>query len=224
MHRVIAVFVLACVIAAAASVGAQTPAPTPRPHPLYRLQPTDVLELQYRYSPEFNQTTSIGPDGFVHLLLLGAVRVGGLSVEEAQTRILELARQRLRDPEMVLILREFEKPYVTVAGHVTNPGKLELGAGLTVVQAIAVAGGFRSDAKHSQVLLFRRFSADEFETQAIDVKRLMSRKGLREDFGLRSGDLIVIPQDRISKIERFVRWANIGVYVNPAGLLSGQPQ
>src|SRR2546421_11710593 len=91
----------------------------------YRLQPGDVLEVQYRYSPEFNQTITIQPDGYVSLEIGGDVKVGGLTVEQARQAILRRASQRLQDPEATLILKEFQKPYFVVAGEVAQPGKIE---------------------------------------------------------------------------------------------------
>ena len=84
-------------------------------------------------------------------------------VDEAQSKILGIARTRLREPEVTLVLREYEKPYVTVAGYVTTPGKVELKGPMTIVEALALAGGFRPDGKQSQLILFRRTNAEEYE-------------------------------------------------------------
>jgi polysaccharide export outer membrane protein len=185
----------------------------------YRLRPTDVLELQYRYSPEYSQTVSIGPDGYVSLQLIGPISIGGLTVEEAQARILTVARTRLRDPEVTLILREYERPFVTVAGYVTTPGKVELKGPMTIVEALALSGGFRPDGKQSQVILFRRATADEYETQLFDVKKLMSPDGRQQDVMLQANDLLVVPQNRVSKVDRMVKALNLGFYLNPLQLL-----
>src|SRR5215467_12197397 len=108
-HTLISLFICAAAMAAApASSGFA------ERDPRYRLQPTDVLELQYRYTPEFNQTISIQPDGYVNLELFGDLKLGGLTLVEAKAAILDLARRRLNDPELVLILKEYEKPHITV--------------------------------------------------------------------------------------------------------------
>src|SRR5437870_9876982 len=64
----------------------------------YRLQPGDVLEVQYRYSPEFNQTVTVQPDGYVSLEIGGDVKVAGLTIEETRRAILRKAAARLQDP------------------------------------------------------------------------------------------------------------------------------
>ena len=108
------------------------------------------------------------------------------------------------------------KPQITVGGEVTTPGRFDLRGPTTAVQAIAMAGGFKAaSAKHSQVVLFRRVSADTGETKILDLKRIMNAPAMEEDPALKPGDALFIPQNRVSKIERFVKWGNFGVYWNP---------
>ena len=92
----------------------------------YRIQPSDILEVHYRYSPEFDQVVTVQPDGFAAFLLAGDLKIQGLTADQAKAAILEKVSQRLKDPEIVLILKEFEKPYFTVGGEVTTPGRFEM--------------------------------------------------------------------------------------------------
>src|SRR2546422_6688641 len=71
----------------------------------YRLQPGDVLEIQYRYSPEFNQTVTVQPDGYVTLEIGGDVKIAGLTVEQTRQTILRRASARLRDPVATIVLK-----------------------------------------------------------------------------------------------------------------------
>jgi polysaccharide biosynthesis/export protein len=184
--------------------------------PRYRLQSTDTVEIHYRYTPEFDQTITVQPDGFATLQIVGDIKLRGLTLEEAHTAIVEKARQRLRDPEITLLLKDFEKPYFVVAGEVANPGRFEMRGTITAVQAIAMAGGFRSgSAKHSQVILFRRVGSDLAKTQILDLKAAMSPSATEPLADLHPGDMLVVPQNSISKIERFVKWGNIGLFMNP---------
>ena len=182
--------------------------------PRYHLQPSDVLEVHYRYSPEFDQTVTIQPDGFVALQLVGDLKLQGLTVEQAKAAILEISTRRLKEPEITLVLKEFEKPYFVVAGEVTNPGKFEMRGQISAVQAIAMAGGFKTpSAKHSQVILFRRVGPDMAKTEILDLKAAMSTATTEQLTDLRSGDMLVVPQNRISKIERLVKLSNIGAFI-----------
>src|SRR5581483_8932666 len=101
-------------------------------------------------------------------------------------------------------------------GEVANPGRFDLQSDTTVLQAIAIAGGLKAaSAKHSEVILFRRINQDQAETKILNVKELMRSPNLQEDIALHPGDMLLVPQNRISKIERIVKLANMGVYWNP---------
>lgn len=186
--------------------------------PRYRLQPTDVVEVHYRYTPEFDQTVVIQPDGFVNLQIVGDLKLQGLTLEQVKAAILEKASLRLKDPEITLVLKEFEKPYFVVGGEVANPGRFEMRGPTTALQAIAMAGGFKTaSAKHSQVILFRRVGPDLAKTNLLDLKAAISTSATEPLADLHPGDLLVVPQNRLSKIERFVKWGNVGLYWNPLG-------
>ena len=131
--------------------------PSPSGTPAIVCSLPDVLELHYRYSPEFDQTVTVQPDGFVALQLVGDLKRRILTVNQAKGAILEMAGQRLKDPEITLVLKDFEKPYFTVGGEVTSSGRFEMRGSITALQAIMMAGGFKTaSAKHSQVGPFRK--------------------------------------------------------------------
>ena len=92
----------------------------------YRLQPGDVLEIQYRYSPEFNQTVTVQPDGYVSLEIGGDLKIAGLTIEQTRQTILRRASARLREPVATIVLKEFQRPYFVVAGEVAQPGRIEM--------------------------------------------------------------------------------------------------
>jgi len=179
----------------------------------YLLQSSDVLEIHYRYSPEFDQTVTVQPDGFVSLQLIGDLKLRGLTVDQAKASILEKASERLKDPEITVVVKEFEKPYFVVGGEVNSPGRFEMRGSMTALQAIAMAGGFKTaSAKHSQVILYRRVGPDLAQAEILDLKVAMN-PGFTEPLAdLHPGDLLIVPQNRISKIERFVKWGNWGTY------------
>jgi polysaccharide export outer membrane protein len=182
--------------------------------PRYRIQPSDVIEVHYRYTPEFDQTVTIQPDGFVALQIVGDLKLQGLTLDQVRAAILAKASLRLKDPEITLVLKDFEKPYFVVGGEVANPGRFEMRGQVTAVQAIAMAGGFKAaSAKHSQVVLFRRVGPDLAKTEILNLKSAMSAKNTEPLADLRAGDMLIVPQNAVSKIERFVKWANIGTYI-----------
>ena len=111
--------------------------------------------MQFRYTPEFNQTVTVQPDGYIALEIGGDLKVAGLTVEETKQAILAQANKRLQDPVATIVLKEFQKPYFVVSGEVAQPGKIEMRQKVTALQAIMLAGGMKESAKSSQVIVFR---------------------------------------------------------------------
>jgi polysaccharide biosynthesis/export protein len=177
----------------------------------YRLQASDVLELEYEYTPEYNQTATVEPDGTVRLKLLGSVKVAGESLDEATKTIKDKASLSLNKPEITLTLKDFVKPHFTVYGEVTKPGVYDIHGAVTVLQAIALSGGVKDSSKETQVLLIRKMNADVAEVKVINTKLMASVKGAREDFDLRPDDMLIVPKNRLGKIEPYIRVASMGL-------------
>ena len=181
----------------------------------YRLQPGDVLEIQYRYSPEFNQTVTVQPDGYVTLEVGGDLKIAGMTVDQTRQAILKKASTRLQDPIATVILKEFQKPYFVVAGEVAQPGKIEMRERVTAIQAIMLAGGMKESAKSSQVVVFRKINSDIAEVKLLNLKSIRRTSDLENDLTLQPGDMVFVPRDKISKIERFMRVASVAAFIAP---------
>jgi polysaccharide export outer membrane protein len=181
----------------------------------YRLQPGDVLEIQYRYSPEFNQTVTVQPDGYVSLEVGGDLKVAGLTIEQTRQTIVRRASARLREPVATVTLKEFQKPYFVVAGEVTQPGKIEMRERVTAIQAIMLAGGMKETARSSQVVVFRKINSDMAEVKLLNLKTIRRTSDLENDLTLQPGDMVFVPRDKISKIERFMKLASVAAFMAP---------
>jgi len=159
----------------------------------YRLRAGDVVDLNFPFVPDFNQTLTVQPDGYLTLHALGPLRVDGLTVPELTETLRTRYSSLLRDPVITVALKEFEKPYFIVAGEVERPGKYDLRGETTVSQAVAIAGGLKARAKHSSAVVFRRLSAGGFETRTLDLKKMLNDAQLGADVRLASGDMLFIP-------------------------------
>jgi polysaccharide export outer membrane protein len=159
----------------------------------YRLRAGDVVDLNFPFVPAFNQTLTVQPDGYLTLHALGPLRVDGLTVPELTATLRTKYSSMLRDPVITVALKEFEKPYFIVAGEVERPGKYDLRGETTVSQAVAIAGGLKARAKHSNAVVFRRLSAGGFETKTLDLKKMLNDAQLGADVRLASGDMLFIP-------------------------------
>ena len=185
-------------------------------NPRYRLRKTDSFDVDFAFSPEFNQTVAVQPDGYVTLKEVGSIHVEGETVPELTQTLKEAYAKILHDPVLVIALRDFEKPYFIASGQVAKPGKYDLRSPITVTEAVAIAGGFNDSAKHSQVVLFHPTADGVFEAKLLNVKQLLASRDLHEDMYLQPGDIVYVPQNALSKIRKFIPNTSIGAYYNPA--------
>ena len=182
--------------------------------PLYRLNRSDIVALTFTLAPEFDQTLTVQPDGYIALKDVQPVLAQGLTLEEFREAVRRAYTGYLHDPQVAVALKDFERPYFMAGGEVARPGKYELRADTSIIEAVEIAGGFTHVAKHSQVLLFRRVNDDLVEAHLFNLKKMLKEKNLSEAAELRPGDLVFVPQNSISKIERFLTKPSFGMYMS----------
>jgi len=182
--------------------------------PRYRIQPGDTFDLTFDLSPEFNQTAvPVQPDGFATLRSAGDIKVAGETVPELTETVKQAYSKILNNPPISVVLKDFEKPYFIAGGQVSKPGKYEMHGNTTLVQAIEIAGGFQTAAKHSKVYLFRRVDDQWTEAKLFDVKKMEKSGNLSEDPFLHPGDMLFVPKNTYSKIDRFIPNLSVGTYI-----------
>jgi len=181
-------------------------------YPRYKLEFGDQFDVSFELSPEFNQTVTVQPDGYITLRGAGDIHVAGQTVPELTETLKRAYGDILHDPLISVVLKDFERPYFIADGQVGKPGKYELRGETTLTQAIAMAGGFQDSAKHSQVLLFRRVDSAWVSAKIINVKQMEKQGNLHEDPYLHPGDMLFVPKNRYSKIRPFLPTASMGTF------------
>jgi polysaccharide export outer membrane protein len=177
-----------------------------------------VLELNFPFTPEFNQTVTVQPDGYITLRGIDSMRVQGQTLPEA-TNALRIAYAKiLHDPVINVELKDFEKPFFIVGGEVGHPGKFELRGDTSATEAVAIAGGLKESSKHSEILLFHRVPDGWIQVKKLNMKKMLKDANLDEDAYLQPGDFLYVPKNVMSKIERFIPTSSLGLYANPASL------
>jgi polysaccharide export outer membrane protein len=186
-------------------------------NPRYRIQPDDILDLAFRYTPEFDQEVTVQPDGYIQLKGISVdVHIQGQTVPEVIETLHRAYAGILHDPVISVVLRDFEKPYFIAGGQVGKPGKYDLRGPTSATQAVQIAGGFIDFAKSKQVVLFRRYNDDTVEVKVLNLKRVLKEKDVKEDLMLEPGDMLYVPKTPMAAIDRFLPRSSIGTYFAPA--------
>ena len=170
------------------------------------------MDIVFEFSPEFNQTVIVQPDGYINLRGVGDVHVSSETLPQLISTLQTSYGKFLNKPVISVVLKDFEKPYFIANGQVGHPGKYTLQGETTLSEAVAMAGGFTEKSKHSHVVLFRRVSSQWTETRVVDVKKQLNAGNLNEDLILRPGDMIFVPQNTISKIARYIPTTAVNAY------------
>jgi polysaccharide export outer membrane protein len=169
----------------------------------YKLSKGDAIDLVFPFTPEFNQSITVQPDGYITLSSVGDLNVAGKTIPELKSLLQAQYSKILHAPAINIILKDYEKPYFIANGQVARPGKYEMRPDVTLTEAIAMAGGFIESSKHSEVLLFHRLPDNGFQVRTFDVKKMLRSKDLSEDVHLQPGDMFFVPQNRTSKIRKY---------------------
>lgn len=161
----------------------------------YRLGPKDLVGVSVFEIPELNASLSfrINEDGSVQLPLLGAVKVDGLTEEEAEAHIGKLLEARYVNKATVDVeLREFRSKPISVIGAVKKPGALAFSGRYTLLEAITEAGGLAEGAGKS-IYILRKADNGLTDQIAVSVADLFTLANPKANIALLANDLINIP-------------------------------
>ena len=184
-------------------------------YPRYRLRPGDAMEFTFPLTPEFNQSVTVQPDGYITLQGVGDIRVQDKTTPDVVNVVRAAYSKVLHEPIINIKLTQFEKPYFVMNGEVTHPGKYDYTGDTTVSQAVAIAGGFTDRAKRGEVVVFRRVSDQFAEVKKVDIQRMLNKGNLSEDLHLRPGDMVLVSKSKLAKLAKFIPVPSLGNYFNP---------
>lgn len=123
----------------------------------YRIEPGDDLSIKFFYMQDLNESLTVRPDGMISLQLVDEVPAAGLTPSELDDTLTDLYRKKLPDePEISVIVKDFGDQRIYVMGEVGKSGEYKLKNKMTVLQAIAAAGGFLNTANKDTVLVVRQ--------------------------------------------------------------------
>ncbi len=171
----------------------------------YRIQKGDKLSVKFFSHPDLNEpSVVVRPDGFISLQIIDDIRAEGRTAAELKSELEKVYNETLLNPIISVAVIEFVAPRVFIGGQVKTAGRYELRDARTVVQVIFLAGGFTEDANRRMVILARPDGKGDWQTQAINVRKILEPKSTEKDVELRDGDYIFIPDSKISQFNKAV--------------------
>jgi polysaccharide export outer membrane protein len=176
---------------ASAPATSTTPAPAAAV-PEYRIARGDKLRIEVYKDTYLSQSVQVRPDGRITLPLAGDLGAEGLTSIELRDRISNLLKEYVANPVVTVIVVETVDPVVYVMGEVNTPGSVPMRGPMTVLQALAVAGGFKEFANPKGIRILRR-TADGTTVQTIPFNYKDAIKPEAVVVLLQPGDTVVVP-------------------------------
>jgi polysaccharide biosynthesis/export protein len=158
----------------------------------YRLGPGDKLRIEVYKDAQLSQSVQVRPDGKITLPLVGDLEATGHTPIELRDTITTSLKEYVTNPTVTVIVVEALASKVYVMGEVTHPGTMELHGPTTILQALAMAGGFKEFANTKDVKVLRP-NGDRGGVQTLKFNYKEVLNGDARPFYLRSGDTVVVP-------------------------------
>jgi polysaccharide export outer membrane protein len=170
--------------------------------PSYTLTATDRLRIAVYQEDDLSSIVRIDAKGDVNLLLVGEVKIAGLTVREAQKVIEDAYRdgRYLRNPQVIITVEEYAPREVSIGGEVRSPGRypLPIETTMTVIDLVTKAGGLTDIARGSAVTITHITPDGKKITTTVDVESILKGKAQAKAgdtaLDLQPGDIIYVPE------------------------------
>lgn len=169
----------------------------------YRLQPGDLVRVKFLFHPELDVKVPIRPDGDITLQLAGQVHAAGLTTTQLEDIVKERTSDRLRDPEVSVLVAQVADSKIYVGGEVRVPGFVPFHIGMTPLQAIMDRGGFTDTARVDSVLRLSG-AQNDYQGTRLDLTKPLEQ-GVPQGVQLAAGDVLYVPRTFIGDVDTFVR-------------------
>jgi polysaccharide export outer membrane protein len=174
------------------STATSAAAPAVPSAPEYRITRGDKLRIEVYKDTYLSQSVQVRPDGRITLPLAGDMAAEGLTSIELRDRITGLLKEYVANPVVTVIVVETVDPVVYVMGEVNQPGSVPMRGPMTVLQALAVAGGFKDFADQKGIRILRR-GPDGGTAETIPFNYKDAIKPDAVVVYLKPGDTVVVP-------------------------------
>jgi polysaccharide export outer membrane protein len=179
---------------------ASTPAATPASAQVSGLQadadyvigPTDVLTVVIHDDKEIASEVTVRPDGKITLPLINDVVAAGLTPAQLRVRITELEKRFIKVPVVTVIVKQVNNNRAFITGQVRTPGSYVLPGPTTVLQLLAMAGGFAEFADREHILIARVEQGVQ-TSFTFNYDRALKKQDLSQNILLKPGDTVVVP-------------------------------
>ena len=160
----------------------------------YLIGPEDLLEIVVWRQAELSRTVAVRPDGRISLPLLNDVTASNITVSQLREVLAKGYARFVPEAEVSVMVKEIHSKWISIMGMVKEPGKYPLRSRTTVLEGLAMAGGFDTYAKKDQIVIYRPNARGGWTTVLFNYTQMLNKSdGIQQNFILQHGDIIVVP-------------------------------
>jgi polysaccharide export outer membrane protein len=159
----------------------------------YIIGSEDMLAINVWKETEMSRTVPVRPDGMISLPLLGEIKAKGLTPVQLEEQITDALKKIMSDPQVTVIVTQVNSMTFNVMGQVNRPGYMPITRPLTVLDAIALCGGFRDFAKQKKIYVLRTGPDGKQQRLKFNYKEVIQGKNMAQNIELHQHDTLVIP-------------------------------
>ena len=168
---------------------------------VYRVQVGDVLGVRLYMAPELNEDVTVRPDGRITTTLAQSVPAAGRTPDQIAADLKRGYAAELKNPQLALEVKSAAPARIYVTGEVVAPGEFTSAApNLTLLQAVARAGGLRTAGDENHVFILRRGEGDRPVVLSADYRGAMTGTNPAADVRLAAFDVVYVPKTGIGQI------------------------
>ena len=176
-----------------APVDNPSPAPTSVPPDSYIIGAEDVLSIYVWKEPDMSKTIPVRPDGMISLPLVGEIKAAGHTPVQLQDVLASAMKKYVSDPQVTVVVEKISSLSFNIVGEIARPGYYPLTRRMTVLDAVAMAGGFKDFAKTKKVYVLRISANGTQQRLPFNYKDVIAGKNEQQNIELLPRDTIVVP-------------------------------
>ena len=158
----------------------------------YVIGAEDVLSIVFWQDKDMSADVVVRPDGKISLPLLNDMQAAGFTPDELRANIIKTAAKFVQEPNTTVVVKEIHSRKVYITGMVVKGGTFPLSGAMTVMQAIALAGGLQEYADSKNIVIIRKEKGQERYFK-FNYKDVLKQKNVEQNILLKPGDTVVVP-------------------------------
>jgi len=178
---------------------------------MYTIGEGDELDISVWQHDELDKEVVVRPDGYISFPLVGDVKAKDLTPVQLSIIIKEYLSRMIRDPQVTVIVSNFGSKNIFVLGEVTKPGTYSYRGGMSILDAVGAASGWKDSAVLNSVVVVRKAFTEAPEAHRLNVYALIKKGDFSQNLALRPGDIIYVPKSFIANIGAFVDNLKVGL-------------